>query len=234
MTAVLKREFMAYFRTPLGYVIIAAMYLFTGYYFFTYNIYGNTTETTGMFSMLFSVVLFLVPVLTMRLLSEERRMRTDQTLLTAPVSRLKIVLAKYLAALGVYIAAISGTLLMALVLNTYSYPDWPVVFGNFLGLLLLGAALIAICLLISSLTENQVVAAVGGFAVSLLLILLDSMHYVVANPAARILLRHMSFNGRYRGFTYGIISIADVCFFVSIAAFFLCMTVVVLERRRYN
>lgn len=233
MIAVLKREFYAYFRTPLGYVLVSAMYLFTGYYFFVYNIYANTTETTGLFSMLFSVVLFFVPVLTMRLLSEERRMKTDQTLLTSPVSRFRIVIAKYLAALGVYVLAISGTLLMALILEYYSSPEWSVILGNFIGLTLLGVALIAVCLFISSLTENQVVAAVGGFAVSLLLILLDAMQNVVSSDVMRVLLRHMSFNGRYQGFTLGIAALADITFFISMAAFFIAMTVVVLERRRW-
>jgi len=234
VTAILKREFLSYFRTPLGYVFIGAMYFFTGYYFFTYNIYGNTTETAGLFAMLFSVVLFLVPVLTMRLLSEERRAKTDQTLLTFPVSRFCIVMSKYLAALCVYTLAISGTLLMALVLEYYSQPDWPVVFGNFMGLLLLGAALIAVCLFISSLTENQVVAAVGGFGASLFLILLDAMYYVVSSRTLRILFTHMSFNGRYRGFTIGVAGFADTCFFISVAVFFLCLTVLVLEYRRWR
>jgi len=234
MIAILKREFLAYFRAPLGYVFICAMYFFTGYYFFTFNIFNNTTDTTTLFSMLFPVVLFLVPILTMRLLSEERRTKTDQTLLTSPVSRFGIVCSKYLAALCVYALAISGTLLMALVLQVYSQPDWSVVIGNFIGLFLLGAALIAVCLFISSLTENQVIAAVGGFGASLFLILLDAMQHVVANRALRMLFNHMSFNGRYRGFTIGVIAFMDVVFFLSIAACFLCLTVIVLERRRWN
>jgi len=234
MSAVLKREFTAYFKAPLGYVFICAMYFFTGYYFFTYNIFNNTTDTTNLFAMLFSVVLFLVPILTMRLLSEERRLKTDQTLLTSPVSRFGIVCSKYLAALCVYTLAISGTLLMAFVLQVYSQPDWPVVIGNFTGLFLLGAALIAVCLFISSLTENQVIAAVGGFGASLFLILLDAMQYVVADRILKAFFIHMSFNGRYRGFTIGVIGFADVCFFISVSAFFLLLTVIVLERRRWN
>jgi ABC-2 type transport system permease protein len=209
------------------------MYLFTGYYFFTYNIFGNTTDTSGLFTMLFSVVLFLIPVLTMRLLSEERRSKTDQILLTSSVSRLVIVLSKYIAAVCIYILALSGTLVMALILNHYSSPDWSVIFGNFLGLLLLGAALIAVCLFISSLTENQIIAAVGGFAVSLFLILMDAMVFVINSNALITIFRHMSFNNRYFGFTIGIIGFADVIFFVSIAAFFLSLTILVLERRRY-
>ena len=234
MTAILKREFLAYFRTPLGYVFVSAAYLFTGYFFFTFNIFGNTTNTSDLFATLFSVVLFLIPVLTMRLLSEERRAGTDQTLLTAPVSRLCIVLCKYFAALCVYAIAITGTLVMAAILQFYSQPDWPVVAGNFLGLFLLGATLIAICLFISSLTENQVIAAVGGFGASLLLVLLDALRFVVTSNLLRQIFEHLSFNRRYRGFTIGVISLPDVLFFVSMAACFILLTVCVLERRRWS
>ena len=233
MTAILKREVHAYLRTPLGYVFISAMYLFTGYYFFTYNIFGNTTDTSGLFSMLFSIVLFLIPVLTMRLFSEERRSKTDQILLTSPVSRISIVLSKYFAALCIYIIAISGTLVMALILEHFSYPDWSVIFGNFFGLLLLGSALIAVCLFISSLTENQIIAAVGGFAASLFLILMDAIVFITTNNILQILFGHMSFNNRYRGFTIGLVGLADVVFFISIVILFLALTVIVLERRRH-
>lgn len=164
MRAVLKREFRAYFQSPLGFVFIAALYFFTAYYFFTFNLYRNTTDMSNLFDQLFTVVLFLVPVLTMRLMSEDKRARTDQLLLTAPVSRIGIVLGKYLSALLVYLIAISGTLLMAVVMSFYASPDWPVVIGNLIGLVMLGASLIAICMFLSSLTESQVIAAVCGFA----------------------------------------------------------------------
>ena len=234
MRAMLKRELRAYFLTPLGYVIIAVMYFFTAYYFFTYNLYGNTTDTSTLFAMLFSVAMFLVPVLTMRLLSEERRSKTEQTLLTAPVSRLGIVLSKYAAALLIYLLAISGTLVMALVLQVYSQPDWPMVIGNFLGLFLLGAALISICLLISAFTESQVMAAVGGFGASLFLTLADALAYVVQSPLLRIFFAQLSFNDRYHGFTMGIVDAASVCFFLSVIGLFLALTVVALERRRWS
>jgi len=230
----LRRELRAYFLTPLGYVIIAVMYFFTAYYFFTYNVYGNTTDTSTLFAMLFSVAMFLVPVLTMRLLSEERRAKTEQTLLTAPISRLGIVLSKYAAALLIYLLSISGTLVMAAVLEVYSQPDWPMVIGNFIGLFLLGAALIAICLLISAFTESQVMAAVGGFGVSLFLTLMDALTYVVQSPLLRVFFVQISFNDRYHGFTLGIVDAASVCFFLSISGLFLALTVVALERRRWS
>ncbi|MBR2879388.1 MAG: ABC-2 transporter permease [Oscillospiraceae bacterium] len=234
MTAVFKREVRAYFQSPLGYVFIAVMYFFTAYYFFTYNLYNNTTDMSALFNQLFSVVLFLVPILTMRLMSEDKRARTDQLLLTAPVSRIGIVLGKYFSALCVYLVAISASLLMAVVLSVYGTPDWPVIIGNIIGLILLGAALIAICMFLSSITESQVIAAVSGFAVSLFLVLVDALIYVVSGELFQKIFSYMSFNGRYNGFTIGIIDFSNVLFFLSIAAMFVLLTAAVLEKRRWS
>ncbi len=234
MTAVFKREVRAYFQSPLGYVFIAVMYFFTAYYFFTYNLYNNTTDMSALFNQLFSVVLFLVPILTMRLMSEDKRARTDQLLLTAPVSRIGIVLGKYFSALCVYLVAISASLLMAIVLSVYGTPDWPVIIGNIIGLILLGAALIAICMFLSSITESQVIAAVSGFAVSLFLVLVDALIYVVSGELFQKIFSYMSFNGRYNGFTIGIIDFSNVLFFLSIAAMFVLLTAAVLEKRRWS
>ncbi|MBE7017250.1 MAG: ABC transporter [Ruminococcaceae bacterium] len=234
MTAVFKREVRAYFQSPLGYVFIAVMYFFTAYYFFTYNLYNNTTDMSALFNQLFSVVLFLVPILTMRLMSEDKRARTDQLLLTAPVSRIGIVLGKYFSALCVYLVAISASLLMAVVLSVYGTPDWPVIIGNIIGLILLGAALIAICMFLSSITESQVIAAVSGFAVSLFLVLVDALIYVVTGELFQKIFSYMSFNGRYNGFTIGIIDFSNVLFFLSIAAMFVLLTAAVLEKRRWS
>lgn len=234
MNAILKREIRAYFRTPLGYVLIAAMYFFTGYYYYTYNLYNGTSNLSVLFSNLFSVVLFLVPVLTMRLMSEDKRSRTDQILLTAPVRRSGIVIGKYLSALIVYVIAISGTLLVAAVTDYFSSPDWPVIIGNFLGLLLLGAALIAVCMFLSSLTESQVIAAVTSFAVSLLLMLVDAFSFVVSDNSIKKMLTFMSFNNRYKPFTYGILDLSNALFFISFSALFLFLTSAVLEKRRWS
>lgn len=234
MRAVFKREVRAYFQSPQGYVFIAVMYFFTAYYFFTYNLYSNTTDMSNLFDQLFSVVLFLVPILTMRLMSEDKRARTDQLLLTAPISRLGIVMGKYLSALCVYLVAISASLLMAVVLSFYGVPDWPVIIGNLVGLILLGASLIAICMFLSSLTESQVIAAVSGFAVSLFLVLVDALVYVVSGKLFQKIFSYMSFNDRYNGFTIGIIDLSNVLFFLSIAALFVLLTAAVLEKRRWS
>jgi ABC-2 type transport system permease protein len=184
--------------------------------------------------MLFSVVLFLVPVLTMRLMSEEKRARTDQLLLTAPVSRTGIVLGKYFSAVVVYLVAISAALLDAVITSFVAIVDWPCVIGNFLGIFLLGLALIAICLFLSSLTESQVIAAVMGFAVSLFLVLIDAISYVVSSSFWQTFFAYLSFNDRYEPFTLGVVDLPGAVFFVSVAALFVAFSVAALERRRWN
>lgn len=234
MRAVFKREFHAYFRAPLGYVLVAVAWFFTNYYFYTNNLYGNTTDFSKLFDLMFPVILFLVPVLTMRLMSEDKRSKTDQLLLTAPVSRLSLVLGKYLSALCVYLIAVSATLIDACIASAYGQVDWPCVLGNFLGLVLLGIALIAICMFLSSITESQVIAAVLGFAVSLFLVLVDAVSYVVNSKFLKTFFAYLSFRERYDPFAIGIVDLSNVVFFLSIAALFLCFSTGVLERRRWN
>lgn len=234
MSSIFKREVRAYFRTPLGYVIIAVAYFFSGYYFFTYNLYGTTTDFTKLFDLLFPVVLFLVPVLTMRLMSEEKKSKTDQMLLTAPISRLGIIMGKYFAAVIVFLVAISGTILDAIIASFYGNVDWPCVIGNFIGLGLLGLALIAICLFLSSITESQVIAAVLGFAVSLFLMLVDAISLVVKSNFFKAFFEYISFNQRYAPFTLGVIELQNVIFFVSVAALFCAISTALLERKRWN
>lgn len=232
MKAIFGRELAAYFRGALGYVFIAVLYFFTGYYFFTYNLLGGTADLSRVFSMLFSIVLFLVPILTMRLLSEDRSARTDQILLTAPVSRSGIIWGKYLSALLVYALGISATMVIAVIAAIYAQPDWPVIMGNLIGLLLLGGALIAVCMFLSGLTESQVIAALLGFAVSLLLFLTDTLSTAFGEGLLKRIFYYLSFSRRYQPFTYGLMDVSNAAFFISIAGLFLFFSILTLEKRQ--
>ena len=174
MFAVLKRELSAYFSSPIGYIYLAVFYVFSGYFFFGV-LYSNTTSLSNVFNGMFTIIMLLIPILTMRLMSEDLKNKTDQALLTAPINLLSLVMGKFLSALLVYCLGVAITLVYAVVIAAFAPPDWTVVFGNVLGMLLLGAALIAIGMFISALTENQVIAAVGGFAVGFSLILVNSL-----------------------------------------------------------
>jgi len=234
MQSILKRELRAYFYSPLGYVFIGAVFLFSGYYFYSYNLSVSTTDMGTLFSLLFPVIMFLVPVLTMRLLSEDKRLKIDQQLFTLPITKVGIVLGKYLAALFIYVIAISSTLIEAMVMSFYGTVTWSEVIGNFTGLLLLGTTLIAICLFVSALTESQVVAAVIGFIISLFLMLSDAFVYIVNNDFLKTLFYSISIKNRYTPFTLGIFEFSGTVFFISFAALFLCLTIAVLDRKRWS
>lgn len=233
MGAIYRRELLAYFSTPIGYIFLAAFYFIAGFWFFAATLLGNTTDITPVFSSMFTIVLFLIPVLTMRLLSEEKRNKTDQALLTAPVSLSAIITGKFLAAVTVYLLGLAITLVYGLIVAAFSIPSWATLLANFAGLFLLGCSLIAIGLFISALTENQLVAAIGGFGTALFLILLDSVNSAIQVSAIRKFLTAASFYRRYSEFTYGLLSLSGVVFYLSITLGFLFLSVRVLERRRW-
>lgn len=132
-----------------------------------------STDMTGLFSTFFTIIVFLIPVLTMKSFSEEKRQKTEQGLLTAPVSLGGIVLGKYFATLLVYIMGVSIIFIYALILSYFGDVAWNILFANYIALILLGGAFIAITMFVSALTENQVVAAVGGFLLLMVLQMFD-------------------------------------------------------------
>ena len=233
MFAVLKRDLSAYFSSPIGYIYLAVFYVFSGYFFFGV-LYSNTTSLSNVFNGMFTIIMLLIPILTMRLMSEDLKNKTDQALLTAPISLVSLVLGKFLAALIVYCLGVAITLVYGVVIAAFAPPDWTVVFGNVLGMLLLGAALIAIGMFISALTENQVIAAVGGFAVGFSLILVNSLSALISIEWLKKFVSGLSFMERYDEFTNGILDISNIFFFVSVCAVFVFFTVRVIEKRRWS
>lgn len=233
MFAVLKRELSAYFSSPIGYIYLAVFYVFSGYFFFGV-LYSNTTSLSNVFNGMFTIIMLLIPILTMRLMSEDLKNKTDQALLTAPISLVSLVLGKFLSALIVYCLGVAITLVYGVVIAAFAPPDWTVVFGNVLGMLLLGAALIAIGMFISALTENQVIAAVGGFAVGFSLILVNSLSSLISIDWMKKFVSGLSFMERYDEFTNGILDISNIFFFISVCAVFVFFTVRVIEKRRWS
>lgn len=236
MSAIFRREFRAFFTNPIGYVVLAVIYAFSGLYFFSYNMAAGYADlSNGVFSILFIITLLAVPFLTMRLFSEDKKQKTDQALLTAPTSLTGIVLGKFFAALLLFVVGISITLVYAVIIALQTTPDWLVIIGNYLGLLLLGGTIIAIGLLISSLTESQIIAALGTLAVSLLMMSIDMLPSLFNNAAwAKTVVEFLSISTRYGSFTSGLIQYDDIIFFLTFQALFLFLTVRVLDRKRWS
>ncbi len=235
MLTIMRREFNSYFTSPIGYIYLSVFYILSGFFFFYNTLLYDTTDMSSLFSSLFTISMFLIPILTMRLLSEEKKQKTDQLLLTSPVSLFSLVMGKFLSALLVYILGVCVTLLYAIVLASFTPIDWAVFFGHFIGTILLGVALVAIGMFLSSMTESQVIAAVSGFAVMLLLMMIDPLaSYVGTSTFLGKVLDGISFSTRYNSFALGIIDLSDVLFFLSVSAIFMFFTIRVFEKRRWS
>ena len=235
MGAVFKREFRSFFTSPVGYIVFAVLFAFSGYFFCMYNMASGATSLSYVYDGLFTIVLLLVlPILSMRLLSDDKRQRTDQALLTAPTGLTGVVVGKFLAALLVFAIGISITLVYAVVIAFKVTPDWLVIIGNYVGLLLMGGAILVIGTFISSLTESQFIAALGTFVVSFLLLMIDSISSLFPNEVVAAIVSFLSVTTRYGHFTSGVIGYNDVIFFLSLQVMFLFLTVRVLDRRRWS
>ncbi len=234
MGAIYRREIGAFFTSGVAYVFLSVFTLLSGIFFFFGVIGSGTTETSPMFSSMFTIVLFLIPILTMKLLSEEKKNRTDQGLLTAPVGLWSIVLGKYFAALTLFVIAESVVFIYSIILAYLGDVVWSTLLGNYFAMLFLGSAFIAVGLFISSLTENQMASAVACMLALFVLYLFDSLASNISNEVVRKAMLSVSFYSRYLEFTQGIFNITSIVFFVSVAFIFNFLTVRGLDKRRWS
>ncbi len=234
MGAIYRREMGAFFTSGLAYVFLSVFFLVSGFFFYVSSVASATTDTSGMFSSMFLVVVILIPILTMRLMSEEKKNKTDQGLLTAPVSLWSIVLGKYFAALTLFIIAESIVFVYSLILSYYGTVVWSTLLGNYFAMLFLGAAFIAVGVFISSMTENQMASAVACFLALMLLYFIDSIGSLIPVKFIADIFSSLSFYTRYIEFTMGIFNLSSVVFYLSAAFLFNFFTVRVFEKRRWG
>ena len=234
MFAIFKREFRAYFTSPLGYVFLAIFYAFSGLFFYIFSLSVGSTDISSVFLMMFMVLMVFVPLLTMRLLSEDKKQKTDQLTLTAPVSLLSIVMGKFLAAYAIFAIGVAVMPVYGFVMSTFAKVSWLPIWGNTVGLLLLGGIFVSIGLFVSSLTENQMIAAIGSFFINLMILLMNTLTSALPTGFLQDVLSSISVYSRYSQITNGIFSLSSLIFFVSVIFIFLFLTVRVLEKRRWS
>lgn len=234
MSAILKRELNAYFSSATAYVVMAVFFFFSGLFFNYYCISANSSSLSYVFGNMFYIVLFLIPIITMKTFAEEKKQKSDQALLTAPTSLTEIVLGKFLGAFILYFICCCIFLVYALVISFFTTPEWSVIICTFIGMLLLGAALIAINVFISVLTESMVIAAVIGMGAGLVISMTNYLVSLIPVEWIKNIINKINFLSYYENFTYGILSIVDVVFFLSVTALFLFFTVRVLDKRRWS
>ena len=226
------REFRLYFVSPIAYAILTAFLVVNGFLFWL--ILSSTREASlrDLFANMGVVFLFLSPALTMRLLSEEQRSGTIELLLSAPVRDAEVVLGKFLGGFGFLLVMLGVTLYYPLLLFVLGSPDPGPIATGYLGMALMATAFMSIGLLASSLTQNQIVAAVVSLMALLLLWVLGAASSFVG-PELGGVLQYLGLSGHIDGFQRGVIDSRDVAYFVSLVIVCLFTTVRMLETRRW-
>jgi len=234
MSAIYRRELNAYFTSPIAYVVYAVSAFFAGLLFFGTVLAADSADMTYVFRNMTTIVIMVIPILTMKLFSEEKNKKTEQGLLTAPVNLLQIVLGKVLSAVTVYALLMVLFIIYGIIISFFVQPSWITIFSNILGLLLFGTSLITVGTFISSLTENQIISAILSIGAGLLISSISMLNSIVSISFIQDIINSIEFMGRYENFTMGIVKFSDIIFFLSVSALFVFFTVKVLERRRWN
>lgn len=234
MIAIFKRDLKGYFTSPLGYVFIAAFLAVMNSFFYIYNIRAASAPLSNLFNFMVYTLIFVTPLLTMRLFSEEFKQKTDQLLLTSPVSVRSIVFGKFLAALTIFAIALAVTLLYVVIIASHGQPNVRELLANYFAIFCVAAAFLSIGIFISSLTENQLVSAVLTLAVFLILYLIDTSGFGADNAILNNILYSISLFVRYTTISNGVLTFSDLVFYISVAAVFMFATTLVIEKKRWS
>ncbi|MCK4774995.1 MAG: ABC transporter permease [Candidatus Krumholzibacteria bacterium] len=250
--AIYQRELGYFYNSIVAYVVIMIFVLLGGWFFYNLLAYfnmvsiqmmqnplgaGQLSVTEAVLQPLFGnlsiVMLLIMPLLTMRLLSEERRSGTAELLFTYPISDWDVVLGKYFATLTVFASMLAITMVYPLLLMRYLSPEWGAIFSAYLGLLLLGMAFVAMGLFFSSLSENQIVAAILTFGLALFFLIIGWITPFVSSNVAAVV-RQLSIIEHFDSFSKGVIDTNDVIYYLNFSAFFLFLCSRVLESNRWR
>lgn len=234
MFAVYKRELQAYFKTPVGYVFCAIFLALSGAVFAYTTLFSMRADVSSYFTYMLFLFVILVPLLTMKLFSEERKQKTEQLLLTAPLSLPGMVLGKFLAAYTLFAGCMLFCSLSFLILTLYGKILASVLLGNILAILLLGMTFVSVGLFVSALTENQLAAAIGTVSILLVFLLISLLNTLIPAYWLRFILSTVSVFSRFQNFTQGVFDISALVYYLSVSAAFLFLTVRVYDRRRWG
>ena len=237
MAAIYKKELRNYFTTPLGYVFIGVFLAVSGFLFAVSTLQQRSSDISGYFQLMIFGYIVIVPILTMRSFAEEKRTKTDQLLMTSPVSIPAMVMAKFLAALTMFAGTVLLSCLYYLPLAKYLPENTKLNVGKAAGcliaMLLLGMCFVAVGIFVSTLTESTVTAAVGTMGVLLAFVGAALFNSLIDSYLVRSVLSWISVYSRYGNFAIGQFDIAATVYYISITAVFLFLATRICERRRY-
>jgi ABC-2 type transport system permease protein len=248
--AIAEKELRSYFASPIAYVIIGLFALLFGWFFYVYLTFfvqrstgmaqfggGATNINQDMIRYVLMnsavIILFVMPMITMRTYAEEKRSGTIELLLTSPLTDVQIILGKFFGAMGLYVSMLLVTLLYMGLLFVYGNPEWRPIAAGYLGLLLMGGCFISVGLLISSLTKNQIVAGVLTFAVFLMLWVVNWIGEQ-SGPMTRAIVDYLSIVQHFDDFARGVIDTKHVIYYLSFITFGLFLTAKSVDSERWR
>ena len=231
--AIAERELKSFFVSTIAWIVTAAFLLMAGFLFSVILLNTNEASLRYLVSNLSVILLFVAPFLTMRLLAEENRMGTVELLLTNPVRDVEVIIGKFLGVMGFILVMLAFTLYFPALLFIFGTPDVGPMATGYLGVLLQAAAFAAIGLAVSSMTQNQIVAAFLSFAILLLLWLSDSMSNFLGKPLGDVM-KYLSITNHFQDFSRGVIDSSHIIYFVSVAAAALFVAYLSLQTRRWR
>jgi ABC-2 type transport system permease protein len=242
---IFKKELRAYFVSPSFYAVLFIFLVLSGYFFYTdtvmfnwSNSQGNASVTMGLWQYYFNdirfIMIFLLPLITMKIFSEEKRLGTIELLTTYPVRDIEILAGKFLACIVIFLLMLSLTFINVILVGIiWDFSEIGPVFCGYFGIFLLGSSLIACGLFVSSLTENQMLAAIGTMGLFILFWFL-TWNEMIANEQVINLLKKLSLFDRVFDFFKGVINTRDIAFFLFFIGYFLFMTLKSLETRAWK
>jgi ABC-2 type transport system permease protein len=231
--AVAKREFASYFNSPIAYIVAVVYILISGYLFFKELFLGGQADMRGFFQLAPILFVFIMPLLTMRLIAEERREGTLELLLTMPVTDWEVVLGKYLASLGLIAVVLALTLTFPITVASLGPLDKGATVAGYIGLLLMGGAYAGIGLMASSFTKNQIVAVLIAFFISFALFLVGQLVQVLP-PSIAPFCSAIAINVRFQNIARGVIDTRDLLYYASLIFGCLLIAQSTLESRRWR
>lgn len=234
MTAIFKRELRSYFTNGIGYVYCAVFALVMNILYCINSVSQYQSNFVVLFNYMLVLLIFLIPIMTMRIWSEEKKQKTDQLLLTAPVTTADVVLGKFWAAMCVFLISLALTLVYPLLAALYGTSEPAITIGNYVAIILAAGAYIAISQFMSSLTESQIVSALLSMVTLAFFLILNVIFSVTDIDIISRIAGFLSIIVRFVSFTQGIFSLSDVIYFISLTVVFLFFTSRVIEKRRWS
>ena len=227
------RQFRSYFNGPVAYIVICIVLITLGFFFWkTFFLFGRASARE-MFRWLGLILVFALPALTMGLLAEEKRTGTIELLITLPVTEAQVILGKFLGVFGLYVVLIALTIFYPISVSTLGDLDWGPVVGGYIGLVLQGAAILAIGLMASSWTSNQLIALFVALTITVFFWIVDKFLPLLPTGMTGVL-QWLSFDYHFQSMTRGVIDLRDVLYFLSITVFALALAFRALESRRWS